>query len=108
VTGRDLSRATGQAEEVADSVFFVHGFANVTALRTEAGLVLVDTGNARARDQTFASVRAWSGAPVVAAIYTHGHLDHVCGLPPFLAEAAAHGRPRPRIVGHRNIAARFD
>jgi glyoxylase-like metal-dependent hydrolase (beta-lactamase superfamily II) len=35
-------------------------------------------------------------------------VDHVCGLPPFLAEAAARGRPRPRIVGHRDVAARFD
>ena len=30
------------------------------------------------------------------------------GLPPFLAEAMEKGWPRPRIVAHRDVAARFD
>jgi alkyl sulfatase BDS1-like metallo-beta-lactamase superfamily hydrolase len=108
IKGPELIRATGVTEEIAPGVLFAHAFANVTAIRTEAGLVLVDTGNFRAREKTFTSVRAWDGAPLAAAIYTHGHVDHVCGLPPFLAEAAAHGWPRPRIVGHRDVTARFD
>jgi glyoxylase-like metal-dependent hydrolase (beta-lactamase superfamily II) len=105
--GRELLRPTGTTEEVAPGVFFLHAFANVTAIRTEDGLVLVDTGNYAARAKTFEAVRAWDGAPLAAAIYTHGHVDHACGLPPFLAEAAARGRPRPRIIGHRNVVARF-
>jgi glyoxylase-like metal-dependent hydrolase (beta-lactamase superfamily II) len=108
VKGADLVRATGVSEEIAPGVLFAHAFANVTAIRTGNGLLLVDTGNFRARDKTFATVRAWDGAPLAAAVYTHGHVDHVCGLPPFLAEAAARGWPRPRIVGHRDVAARFD
>jgi alkyl sulfatase BDS1-like metallo-beta-lactamase superfamily hydrolase len=108
VKGAELIRATGVTEEIAPGVMFAHAFANVTAIRTEAGLVLVDTGNFRARDKTFASVRSWQTLPLAAAVYTHGHVDHVCGLPPFLAEAAANGWPRPRIVGHRDVAARFD
>ena len=108
VKGAELIRATGVTEEIAPGVLFAHAFANVTAVRTEAGLVLVDTGNFRTRDKTFASVRAWQTAPLAAAVYTHGHVDHVCGLPPFLAEVAAKGWPRPQIVGHRDVAARFD
>jgi alkyl sulfatase BDS1-like metallo-beta-lactamase superfamily hydrolase len=108
VTGPELVRATGITEEIAPGVLFAHAFANVTAIRTAAGLVLVDTGNFRARDKTFATVRGWAAEPLAAAVYTHGHVDHACGLPPFLAEAAAGGRPRPRIVGHRDVAARFD
>jgi alkyl sulfatase BDS1-like metallo-beta-lactamase superfamily hydrolase len=108
VRGPDLVRATGVTEEIAPGVLFAHAFANVTAIRTAAGLVLVDTGNFRARDRTFATVRGWTAEPLVAAVYTHGHVDHACGLPPFLAEAAAGGRARPRIVGHRDVAARFD
>jgi len=74
-----LWKPTGQVEEMADGVFFLHTFANMTV----------------------------DAAPVVAAIYTHGHADHALGLPPFLAGARERGRPGPRIVGHRNVAARF-
>ncbi len=105
---RDLWRPTGKREEVAPGVVFIHSWANVTVIRTGAGLVLIDTGNFAARDRTFAAVRAIDPSLVTAAIYTHGHVDHACGLPPFLAEGAEKGWPRPRIVGHRNIARRFD
>jgi alkyl sulfatase BDS1-like metallo-beta-lactamase superfamily hydrolase len=105
---RDLWRPTGKHEELAPGLVFFHTWANVTALRTEAGLVLVDTGNFAARDRTFATVRAVDSAPLAAAVYTHGHVDHACGLPPFLAEAREKGRPEPAIVAHRNVAARFD
>jgi alkyl sulfatase BDS1-like metallo-beta-lactamase superfamily hydrolase len=70
--------------------------------------VLIDTSSQAARARTFAAVRAIDPAPVRAAIYTHGHADHAFGLPPFLAEAAEKGWPRPRIVAHRDVAARFD
>ena len=108
IKGPELIRATCVTEEIAPGMLFVHAFANVTAIRTEAGLLLVDTGNFRARDKTFATVRAWESAPLAAALYTHGHVDHACGLPPFLAEATARGWARPRIIGHRDVAARFD
>ena len=105
---RDMWRPTGKSEEMAPGVFFFHSWANVTAIRTEAGLVLVDTGTYTARAQTFATVRAVDPSPLHAAVYTHGHVDHACGLPPFLEEARETGRPEPLIIGHRNVAARFD
>jgi alkyl sulfatase BDS1-like metallo-beta-lactamase superfamily hydrolase len=108
VPPRELWRPTGASEEVAPGVVFLHAFANVTVLRTGAGLVLVDTSNYAARARTFGAVRAIDPAPVFAAVYTHGHADHACGLPPFLDEAREKGWPRPRIVGHRNVARRFD
>jgi glyoxylase-like metal-dependent hydrolase (beta-lactamase superfamily II) len=105
---RDLWRPSGKHEELAPGLVFFHTWANITALRTEAGLVLVDTGNFATRDRTFAAVRAVDSAPLAAAVYTHGHVDHACGLPPFLAEAREEKRPEPDIVAHRNVAARFD
>jgi alkyl sulfatase BDS1-like metallo-beta-lactamase superfamily hydrolase len=100
-------KATGQVEELTHGLVFLHTFANMTLLRTRAGLVLIDTSTHAARERTFALVRSVDPAPLFAAIYTHGHFDHACGLPPFLAEARDTGRPRPAIVGHRNVAARF-
>jgi alkyl sulfatase BDS1-like metallo-beta-lactamase superfamily hydrolase len=99
---------TGLREEIAPGLWFVHAFANVSVARTAEGLVLVDTSNYAAREKTFAAVRAIDPAPLRAAIYTHGHADHACGLPPFLAEARHSGAPAPAIIGHRNVARRFD
>ena len=107
VPAGQLWKPTGRAEEIAPGVIFLHTFANMTVVRTGAGLVLIDTSNYAARDRTFALVRSVSDAPVFAAIYTHGHADHALGLPPFLAEAREQGWPRPYIIGHRNVAARF-
>jgi len=108
VPARQLWKPTGQTEELVPGVIFLHTFANMTVVRTGEGLVLIDTSNYAARERTFALVRSLDAAPVAAAIYTHGHADHALGLPPFLAEARERGWPRPRIVGHRNVAARFD
>ena len=100
-------KPTGRAEEIAPGVVFLHTFANMTVVRTGAGLVLIDTSNYAARERTFALVRSVDAAPLHAAIYTHGHADHALGLPPFLAQTRERGWPPPRIVGHRNVAARF-
>jgi len=103
-----LMRPTFETEEVADGLFFMQGFANVSALRTDAGLVLVDTGAYLTARKSFEAIRAVESGPLVAAVYTHGHVDHAFGLPPFIEEAEQRGWPRPSIVGHRNLAGRFD
>src|SRR5262250_357522 len=108
IAPRELWRPTGKQEEIVPGVLFLHTWANVTVIRTTAGLVLVDTGSYASRARTFAAVRAVDRQPVHAAVYTHGHVDHACGLPPFLEEAREQGWPAPIVVGHRNIAARFD
>ena len=97
-----------QLEELQPGVAFVSSFANVTAFATEAGLVLVDTGSFVAAPRVHELVRGWSDAPVDTAVFTHGHIDHVCGLPPFEAEAASRGRRPLRVVAHEAVADRFD
>src|SRR5207249_1006300 len=37
----------------------------------------------------------------------HGHVDHATGMAPFLSEAQDKRVARPRVVGHRAVAARF-
>jgi len=96
-------------EELAPGVAFYNAFVNVTAVKTGDGLVLVDTGSYHPRSHklSFEAVRAWNGARVDAAIYTHGHVDHAYGLPPFLEEAKLRGWQAPRIVGHVNVLPRM-
>jgi alkyl sulfatase BDS1-like metallo-beta-lactamase superfamily hydrolase len=96
-------------EELAPGVAFYKGFVNITALRTEEGLALIDTGtyHPAQHEQSFEAVRAWNPDPLRTAIYTHGHVDHAYGLPPFLREAQSNGWTRPRIVGHAAVAPRM-
>lgn len=91
-------------EEYGPGIAFVSGFANVVALRTGAGLVLVDTGNAFTADMLRRTVRAWSEVPVHTAVYTHGHVDHVMGVEAFEREQS----DPIRVVAHEAVAARFD
>ncbi|MFP3901939.1 MAG: alkyl sulfatase dimerization domain-containing protein [Acidimicrobiia bacterium] len=98
----------GELDEVAPGIGFVPAFGNVTAVKAGDALALVDTGNAFSARDTFDKVRAWTTAPLDTAIYTHGHIDHVFGLGPYEEEAEAGGRPRPRVVAHELVPARFD
>ena len=79
-------------------------FANVTAFETDEGLVLVDTGGMLIAPQVHAQIRAWSDAPLHTAIYSHGHVDHVFGVPLFEAE----GNGKPHVIAHENVPKRFD
>ncbi len=96
-------------EELVPGVAFFKAFVNVTAVRTDAGLVLVDTGSFHpaAHKMSFDAVRRWNSERLHTAIYTHGHVDHAYGLPPFLAEAGERRWQRPGIVGHVNVLPRM-
>jgi alkyl sulfatase BDS1-like metallo-beta-lactamase superfamily hydrolase len=87
---------------------FYRWFANVTVIKTDEGLVLVDTGAFFNQDETVTMVRKFARDRIHTALYTHGHVDHACGMPAFVAEAQHNRQARPRVVGHRATAARFD
>ena len=88
-TDRHPWAALHELEELDTGIAFVSTFANVTAVETGAGLVLVDTGSAPFAGQLHAAIRRWNGRPLRTAIFSHGHIDHVFGLPPFEEEARA-------------------
>ncbi len=98
---------TGLAE-VADGVSFVPSFANVSAVSTEEGLVLVDTGSSMMAAEIHRTLRAWSPGRLHTAVYSHGHIDHVFGVPVWAAESNGAGWPEPVVVAHEALPARFD
>jgi alkyl sulfatase BDS1-like metallo-beta-lactamase superfamily hydrolase len=100
--------ALNELDELAPGVAFISGFANVAALDTDEGLVLVDTGGAMQRELAFDLVRRWSKRPLHTAVYTHGHVDHVFGTAAFDEEARTNRWQRPRVVAHEATPARFD
>jgi alkyl sulfatase BDS1-like metallo-beta-lactamase superfamily hydrolase len=99
---------TGGLEELADGTAFVPSFANVSAFATGDGLVLVDTGSKMFARSVHAEVRRWRGDRLHTAVYSHGHIDHVFGVPVFEEEASARGWPPPHVVAHEALPSRFD
>jgi alkyl sulfatase BDS1-like metallo-beta-lactamase superfamily hydrolase len=98
----------GELAEVADGIAFVPSLGNVSAFETDAGLLLVDTGGFLLAPRVHEQIRAWSRSPLHTAIYSHGHVDHVFGVPLFEREAEESGWPRPHVLAHENVPARFD
>ncbi len=99
---------TGEFEEVAAGVMFYRWFANFVAVKTEEGIVLVDTGAYFNQAESVALVRRFGPERINTAIYTHGHVDHALGMAAFIAEGQKNKVARARVVGHRGVAARFD
>lgn len=95
---------------VSDSVAFYKHFVNMSVLRTEEGLVLIDTGPFQPGVQKamYEGIRAWSDERVHTAIYTHGHVDHAYGLPPYLRESSERGWARPEIIAHEGVRPRME
>lgn len=98
----------GGLEELTDGVAFLPNFANVSALRTDAGLMLVDTGGPFSAAHVHEQVRTWERGPLHVAVFSHGHIDHVFGTAPFEEEARANNWNTPRVLAHEAMPARFD
>jgi glyoxylase-like metal-dependent hydrolase (beta-lactamase superfamily II) len=98
----------GGLAEICDGVAFVPAFANVTAIATGDGLVLVDTGASFAAGSIQGELRRWTGERLNTAIYSHGHIDHVFGVPVWAAESQERGWPAPVVVAHEALPRRFD
>lgn len=98
----------GEAQEVAPGTFFLPSFANAAAFVTPEGVVLVDCGHEMFGERILAALRERTDAPVHTVVFTHGHVDHAFGVRALDAEARAAGRDRPRRVGHRLVAQRFE
>jgi glyoxylase-like metal-dependent hydrolase (beta-lactamase superfamily II) len=95
-------RFFGPAGEIAPDVFMHPAFVNTYAVRTPEGLLVIDPGFAHTSAAVRAAVRAWSAAPLRAAIYTHGHVDHAFGLRAFLDAGE-----RPAVIAQEACLARF-
>lgn len=93
---------------ICDGVAFVPSFANVSAVETQDGLVLVDTGSVVAAKHVHNELRRFSSGRLHTAVYSHGHIDHVFGVPVWEEESASNRWPAPRVVAHDAVSRRFD
>jgi alkyl sulfatase BDS1-like metallo-beta-lactamase superfamily hydrolase len=98
----------GGLAEVAPRTAFLRTLANVITIDTDEGLLLVDTGSEFIAASMHKTIRTWTQRPLHTAVYTHGHIDHVFGVPVFEAEAAERGWIAPTVIAHEHLPARFD
>ncbi len=102
------SRTPREARQIAPGVHFLAGFGNTTiVLGTEAAAV-IDPGLFTNGPRVVDELRRLTDLPVRYVIYTHGHYDHAFGTPALLEDAEARGHDVPDIVGHVNVAKRFE
>ena len=94
--------------EITDGVGFTPSFANVSAFETGDGLVLVDTGSLPLASVVHGDIRRWSSSRLNTAVYSHGHIDHVFGVPVWEQEAHERGWEAPQVIAHHALPARFD
>jgi alkyl sulfatase BDS1-like metallo-beta-lactamase superfamily hydrolase len=99
----------GPSQLIADGVVFLPSFGTCTAFLCDDRILLVDTTITQVAPRALDDLRSnHSQAPIETIVYTHGHIDHTTGAETFLADAQARGHPRPRILAHRDLPARFD
>ena len=75
---------------------------------TEEGVVVVDLGIPGDGPDRVRRIRQRTDKPFHSLIYTHGHGDHAGGVMAFIEDAQKNGHPRPRVIGHANVAPRFE
>jgi alkyl sulfatase BDS1-like metallo-beta-lactamase superfamily hydrolase len=95
--------------ELAPDLLALKGIAGLYVVDSGAGLVMLDGGTRLDVDRTFEEVRRWRPeVPLVAAVFSHHHVDHICATERFEAEAAARGWPPPVVYAHELMPQHFD
>jgi len=102
------SRQERECEEIAQGVHFLAGFGNTTIIIGSDAAAVVDPGLFTNGPRVVEELRALTDLPVRYVIYTHGHYDHAFGTPAILEDAVSRGHQAPDIVGHVNVARRFE
>ncbi len=97
-----------KSREIAPGVHFLAGFGNTTFVIGSDAVAVVDPGLYVNGPRVVRELRSVTDLPVRYVVYTHGHYDHAFGTPALLDDAEARGHQPPDVVGHVNVARRFE
>ena len=100
-----VNRTSNELSEVADGLAMVESFSHSVVWDSGEGLVAFDASHANTGGPVVEAISNWRDTPFSHLVFTHGHVDHVGGTGAFLARNA--GAPM-RILGHENVARRFE
>ena len=106
--GFDILHSEIKAREFHPGIHILGGMGNSTAIETEQGFVLIDTGmNKAMADGFMQAMRQIRDIPVHTIIYSHGHGGYNNAAWYFLEAAKNNGEPAPQIVAHENLPIRY-
>lgn len=83
-------------------------WSNSAVVEADDGVVLFDCGFEFTGPRIVEELRKVTDKPVAYIVYGHGHADHAFGAAAVLRDAENRGYPRPIIVAHESLRARFD
>jgi glyoxylase-like metal-dependent hydrolase (beta-lactamase superfamily II) len=108
MSGTDILMVNRPAETVGNGIWTLGGQGNSLVIDHGDGLLLVDAGPGREiTDAMIRGVRSVSGKPVTHIVISHGHLGYNFGVEQWRQHAASRGEPRPILVGHERVPARY-
>jgi len=94
-------------EQIRDGIWFFKGFANTIFRETEDGLIIIDPAASFDSKFKYDGIRSVTRQRLNTAVFTHGHVDHVFGIPDYAKEATENGWPLPVVIAHEAMPARF-
>jgi alkyl sulfatase BDS1-like metallo-beta-lactamase superfamily hydrolase len=95
--------------ELAPDLLALKGLAGIYVIDSGDGLVMLDAGSILDVDRTYEEVRRWRpDTPLVAAVFSHHHVDHIFATARFEAEATEKGWPQPTVYAHELMPDHFD
>lgn len=108
VASEPTNRVTNTLAEIDDGIAVVESFSHMIVFNTDGGLVTFDASSAMTGIAVTEALRGWRTDPIHSLVYTHGHVDHVGGSGALLADSERRGHATPAVIGHENVAPRFD
>jgi glyoxylase-like metal-dependent hydrolase (beta-lactamase superfamily II) len=99
----------GGSTELEPGLLALKGIAGMYVIDTGDGLVMLDAGSMFDVQKAYDEVRAWRPeTPLVAAVFSHHHVDHVFATLRFEEEAREKGWPAPIVYAHELMPQHFD
>jgi len=95
-------------KEIVPGVYFLMSFANVSAVSTSSGWVLIDCAFNYLAEEIYGKLQQIKKMPIHTIVFTHGHVDHCSGAKTMEDCNRRDYQLDIRVVAHVNILARFE